>query len=193
MFSPQLDVDLQSAVGLLEATLKAGPAQITRELPAVLQVLMPLLHSPLAAPRIQQVFLDIGVCLMPKHLHNLGHVTLRLLKPECDLDQAWGEEDLDTAAHRTVLLLNDHTVPQREGKTADVAPLAAPAFAFCFPLLNAMLRESSGSTEETESMMTRALQVISVHCQLRASTDGDDMELDEVETCICSFFCLSVN
>ncbi|MEQ2211468.1 hypothetical protein XENOCAPTIV_002457, partial [Xenoophorus captivus] len=159
-----LDVDLQSAVGLLEATLKEGPAQITRELPAVLQVLMPLLHSPLAAPRIQQVFLDIGVCLMPKHLHNLGvlvgHVTLRLLKPECDLDQAWGEEDLDTAAHRTVLLLNDHTVPQREGKTA-------------------------GSTEETESMMTRALQVISVHCQLRASTDGDDMELDEVLASQC--------
>lgn len=68
----QLDVELQSVVGLLEATLKERPPQITRELPAVLQVLMPLLKSPLAAPRIQQVFLDIGVCLVPKHLHYLG-------------------------------------------------------------------------------------------------------------------------
>lgn len=68
----QLDVELQSLVGLLEATLTERPPQITRELPAVLQVLMPLLNSPLAAPRIQQVFLDIGVCLMPKHLHHLG-------------------------------------------------------------------------------------------------------------------------
>nr|XP_020454851.1 eIF-2-alpha kinase activator GCN1 isoform X2 [Monopterus albus] len=177
-----LDVELQSVLGLLKAALTERPAQITRELPAVLQVLMPLLHSPLAAPCIQQVFLDIGVCLMPKHLHFLavlvGHVTLRLLKPECDLDEAWGQEDLDTAAHRTILLLHSHTVPQREGKTGDVAPLSAPAFSFCFPLLNATLRESSGSTEEMENMMARALQVINEHSQLRANTESDDI-IDE--------------
>uniref|UniRef100_A0A3Q3F6D5 GCN1 activator of EIF2AK4 n=1 Tax=Kryptolebias marmoratus TaxID=37003 RepID=A0A3Q3F6D5_KRYMA len=178
-----MDVELQSVMGLLEATLRARPAQITRELPAVLHVLIPLLNSPLAAPRIQQAFLDIGVCLMPKHLHYLaelvGHVTLRLLKPECDLDSAWGQEDLDTAAHRTVVLLHNHTVPQREDKPGDVAPLSAPAFSFCFPLLNASLRESSGSTEETENMMTRALQVVNVHSQLRASTDASDFAIDE--------------
>uniref|UniRef100_A0A1A7WWE1 GCN1 general control of amino-acid synthesis 1-like 1 n=1 Tax=Iconisemion striatum TaxID=60296 RepID=A0A1A7WWE1_9TELE len=162
---------------------RAFPAQITKELPAVLQVLMPLLHSPLAAPRVQQVFLDIGVCLIPKHLHNLavlvGHVTLRLLKPECDLDPAWGQEDLDTAVHRTILLLHTHTVPQREGKPGDVAPLSAPAFSFCFPFLNVTLGESSGSTEETENIMSRALQVINVHSQLRAATDMDDSIIDE--------------
>lgn len=64
----------------------------------------------------------------------------------------------------------------------DVAPLSAPAFSFCFPLLNAMLRESSGSTEETENLMTRALQVVSEHSQLRAETDMDDIVIDEVET-----------
>uniref|UniRef100_A0A7N8WUD6 GCN1 activator of EIF2AK4 n=1 Tax=Mastacembelus armatus TaxID=205130 RepID=A0A7N8WUD6_9TELE len=178
------DVELQSVVGLLEATLIERPAHITRELPSVLQVLMPLLQSPLAAPCIQQVFLDIGVCLMPKHLHCLavlvGHVTLRLLKPECELDKAWGQEDLDTAAHRTILLLHNHTVPQREAKTADVAPLSAPAFSFCFPLLNTVLRESSDSTEETENMMTRALQVINEHSQLRANTEIDDINGPEL-------------
>uniref|UniRef100_A0A8D3CW43 GCN1 activator of EIF2AK4 n=1 Tax=Scophthalmus maximus TaxID=52904 RepID=A0A8D3CW43_SCOMX len=162
-----LDMQLQSVVGLLEAALIERPAQITRELPAVLQVLLPLLHSPLAAPLIQRVILDIGVCLMPKHLHNLAVVV------------AWEQEDLDTAANRTVLLLHNHTVPQRESKTGDVAPLSAPAFSFCFPLLNAMLRESSGSTEETENMMTRALQVINEHCKLRADTDLSDIFIDE--------------
>ncbi|XP_028269572.1 eIF-2-alpha kinase activator GCN1 [Parambassis ranga] len=178
----EMDVELQSVVGLLEAILIERPAQVTRELPAALRVLLPLLHSPMAAPRIQQVFLDIGVCLMPKPLHSLavlvGHVTLRLLKPECYLDMAWEEEDLDTAAHRTVLLLYNHTVPQRESKTTDVGPLSAPAFSFCFPLLNATLRESSGSTEETESIMIRALQVINEHSQLRGTTDSDDI-IDE--------------
>ncbi|XP_069380401.1 stalled ribosome sensor GCN1 [Paralichthys olivaceus] len=177
-----LDLELQSVVGLLEAVLIERPAQITKELPAALQVLLPLLHSPLAAPRVQPLFLDIGVCLMPKHLHHIavlvGHVTLRLLKPECELDSAWEEEDLDTATNRTILLLHNHTVPQRENKT-DVTPLSAPAFSFCFPLLNAMLRESSGSTEETENLMTRALQVINEHCQLRAETNIDNFAIDE--------------
>lgn len=48
----------------------------------------------------------------------VGHMTLRLLKPECDLDEAWGQEDLDTAVQRTVLLLHNHTVPQRDAKAA---------------------------------------------------------------------------
>lgn len=55
-----------------------------------------------------------------------------------------------------------------------------------------MLREFSGSTEETENMMTRALQVITVHCQLRAATDMDDLVIDEVEADISiafSFVC----
>ncbi|XP_029296590.1 LOW QUALITY PROTEIN: eIF-2-alpha kinase activator GCN1 [Cottoperca gobio] len=176
-----LDVELQSVVGLLEATLIERPAQITIELPAVLQSLIPLLQSPLAAPRVMQVFLDIGVCLMPKHFHYLamlvGHVTLRLLKPECDLDEAWEQEDLDTAAQRTILLLHNHTVPQRDGKT-DVAPLSAPAFSVCFPLLNAVVRESSDGMEEEEYLMIRALQVITEHSQLRAA-DSNDFLIDE--------------
>ncbi|XP_069022317.1 stalled ribosome sensor GCN1 [Embiotoca jacksoni] len=179
----ELDVELQSVVGLVEAILQEKPAQITRELPTVLQVLMPLLQSPLAAPRIQQVFLDIGVCLMPKHLHFLavlvGHVTLRLLKPECDLDEAWEQEELDTAATRTVMLLHIYTVPQREGKTGDVTPLSAPAFSFCFPLLNATLRESSGGDEDAENTMIKALQVVNEHSQLRADTEADDITIDE--------------
>lgn len=65
-------MEVLSLVGLLEAILIENPPQISRELPAVLQVLMPLLHSPLASPHIKQVFLDIGLCLMPRHLHHLG-------------------------------------------------------------------------------------------------------------------------
>lgn len=49
-------------------------------------------------------------------------MTLRLLKPECDLDEAWEEEELQTAAQRTVLLLHGHTVPQREAKGAGESP-----------------------------------------------------------------------
>uniref|UniRef100_A0A6Q2ZCD7 TOG domain-containing protein n=1 Tax=Esox lucius TaxID=8010 RepID=A0A6Q2ZCD7_ESOLU len=178
-----LDMELQSAVGLLDALLIQKPPHISWHLPGVLQALLPLLHSPLAAPRVHQTFLAIGTCLMPTELRYLavlvGQVTLRLMKPECNLDPAWGQEDLDTATQRTVGLLHMHTVPHREARTGDMAPLSAPAFSFCFPLLNIILRNSSDSTDDTENMMVRALQVINVHAQLRAEVDTTDVLIDE--------------
>uniref|UniRef100_A0A8C1MBW7 GCN1 activator of EIF2AK4 n=1 Tax=Cyprinus carpio TaxID=7962 RepID=A0A8C1MBW7_CYPCA len=180
----ELDVELQCAVGLLEAALARRPSLIWMHLPGVLQVVLPLLQSPLAAPRVKQVFLHIGVTLMPKELHYLavlvGHVTLRQLKPECDLDPAWAQEDLNTATQRTISLLHTNTTLQRDGKTGSGAfVLSAPAFSFCFPLLQAVLSQSSGSSEETELMMTRALQVINTHAQLRAKFNESETLIDE--------------
>ncbi|KAI4899225.1 hypothetical protein NFI96_030703, partial [Prochilodus magdalenae] len=177
-----LNMELQCAMGLLEAAIARHPPQISWHLPGVLQALLPLMHSPLAAPHVQQAFLHTGTCLLPKELHHLallvGHVTLRLLKPECDLDPAWAQEDLNTATQRTVNLLHTHTVPQREGKS-DVLPLSAPGFSFCFPLLQAVLSQNSGSSEDMELMMTRALQIIHTHAQLRSQIDTTDTLIDE--------------
>lgn len=68
----QLELGLQRAVGLLEALLSRRPQHLSWQLPGVLQVSTPLLHSPLAAPRLRQLILDIGVCLMPPELRYLG-------------------------------------------------------------------------------------------------------------------------
>lgn len=68
----QLDVDLLCAVGLLEASLARRPSLIWIHLPEVVQVLLPLLQSPLSAPRVKDIFLQTGVCLMPKELNSLG-------------------------------------------------------------------------------------------------------------------------
>ncbi|XP_076859564.1 stalled ribosome sensor GCN1 [Brachyhypopomus gauderio] len=176
-----LDMDLQYAVGLLEATMARRPPQVSHHLPGVLHALLPLLRSPLAAPRVHTTFLHAGTCLLPKELHHLaelvGHVTLRLLKPECDLDPAWAQEDLNTATQRTVLLIHTHTVLQREGR-ADARPLYAPAFAFCFPLLQAVLQQGGdGAPEEREVLATRTLQTIHAHAQLRSASS--DAVIDE--------------
>uniref|UniRef100_A0A672PXU6 GCN1 activator of EIF2AK4 n=1 Tax=Sinocyclocheilus grahami TaxID=75366 RepID=A0A672PXU6_SINGR len=168
----ELDVELQCAVSLLEAALARRPPLIWMHLPGVLQAVLPLLQSPLAAPRVKQI---IFACVN-NHCHTfgfmflVGHVTLRQLKPECDLDPAWAQEDLNTATQRTISLLHTNTAPQRDGKTGAFV-LSAPAFSFCFPLLQAVLSQSSGSSEESELMMTRALQVINTHAQLRAKSN----------------------
>uniref|UniRef100_A0A8C1DR55 GCN1 activator of EIF2AK4 n=1 Tax=Cyprinus carpio carpio TaxID=630221 RepID=A0A8C1DR55_CYPCA len=173
----ELDVELQCAVSLLKAALARRPPLIWMHLPGVLQAVLPLLQSPLAAPFVIPLvscvsnsffclffFLSVYLAVL------VGHVTLRQLKPECDLDPAWAQEDLNTATQRTISLLHTNTAPQRDGKTGAFV-LSAPAFSFCFPLLQAVLSQSSGSSEETELMMIRALQVINTHAQLRAKSN----------------------
>ncbi|XP_063049670.1 stalled ribosome sensor GCN1 [Engraulis encrasicolus] len=176
-----LDAELESSVGLLESVLMQRPPQLSWQLPSILQAVLPLLHSPLAAPRLAKLMPTIGSALMPTQLNSLAvlvaHVTLRLLEPECDLDSAWEEEDLTTATHRTILLLYTHTVPQREAKT-ESRVLSAPAFSFCFPLLQAVLSPGQ-SGEEGEAVMCRALQVIQQHAQLRSQSDDSDELIDE--------------
>lgn len=46
----------------------------------------------------------------------VSHVTLRLMKPECELDESWCQEELPTALSRVVSLLHAHTIPSRTGK-----------------------------------------------------------------------------
>ena len=64
----------------------------------------------------------------------------------------------------------------------DNAPLSAPAFSFCFSLLNTVLRQAPSGAEDTESMLVRALQIINEHAQLRAEVDTTDTLIDEVST-----------
>lgn len=60
------------------------------------------------------------------------HIVGRLHKPQCDLDPAWEEEDLDKATIRTITLLHEVTVGSKDqpGK-----PFNAPGFCYIFPLL----------------------------------------------------------
>lgn len=46
----------------------------------------------------------------------VSHVTLRLMKPECELDECWCQEELPVALNRVVSLLHAHTIPSRTSK-----------------------------------------------------------------------------
>ncbi|XP_066545283.1 stalled ribosome sensor GCN1 isoform X2 [Amia ocellicauda] len=183
----ELDEELQSALSLLGAVLSRKPPQLAQHLPTMLRCFLPLLSSPLAAPRVQQPLLHLGNCLLPPELHGLGqllgHVTLRLLHPACELDEAWCQEELGVASCRAVELLHTHTVPHREGRTdREVHPLSGPAFSFCFPFLRAMLKDTPNDSEEAESVLVKALQVVQEHAQLRSVHLGNehpDVPLDE--------------
>uniref|UniRef100_A0A8C3WWR0 Stalled ribosome sensor GCN1 n=1 Tax=Catagonus wagneri TaxID=51154 RepID=A0A8C3WWR0_9CETA len=180
----ELDSELEAALGLLDTILAKNPSGLTQYIPVLVDSFLPLLKSPLAAPRIKNPFLSLAACVMPPRLKALGtlvsHVTLRLLKPECALDKSWCQEELSVAVKRAVTLLHSHTVTSRVGKgEPDAAPLSAPAFSLVFPFLKMVLTEMPHHSEEEEERMAQILQILTIHAQLRASPDNPPGRVDE--------------
>uniref|UniRef100_A0ABI7ZT53 TOG domain-containing protein n=1 Tax=Felis catus TaxID=9685 RepID=A0ABI7ZT53_FELCA len=180
----ELDGELEAALGLLDTILAKNPSGLTQYIPVLVDSFLPLLKSPLAAPRIKNPFLSLAACVMPPRLKALGtlvsHVTLRLLKPECALDKSWCQEELSVAVKRAVTLLHSHTISSRVGKgEPDAAPLSAPAFSLVFPFLKMVLTEMPHHSEEEEERMAQILQILTVHAQLRASPNNPPGHVDE--------------
>uniref|UniRef100_A0A8C3LHC7 GCN1 activator of EIF2AK4 n=1 Tax=Chrysolophus pictus TaxID=9089 RepID=A0A8C3LHC7_CHRPC len=180
----ELDNELETALGLLDTVIKRKPPGLTQYIPSLVGSFLPLFRSPLAAPRIKDPFLSLASCVMPARLKTFGtlvsHVTLRLMKPECELDESWCQEELPTALNRVVSLLHAHTIPSRTGKgESGAAPLSAPAFSLVFPLLKTVMTETSHDSEDKEEFLVKILQILTVHAQLRSSTNGQALLVDE--------------
>uniref|UniRef100_U3ENM9 Stalled ribosome sensor GCN1 n=1 Tax=Callithrix jacchus TaxID=9483 RepID=U3ENM9_CALJA len=180
----ELDGELEAALGLLDIILAKNPSGLTQYIPVLVDSFLPLLKSPLAAPRIKNPFLSLAACVMPPRLKALGtlvsHVTLRLLKPECALDKSWCQEELSVAVKRAVTLLHTHTITSRVGKgEPGAAPLSAPAFSLVFPFLKMVLTEMPHHSEEEEERLVQILQILTVHAQLRASPSTPPGRVDE--------------
>ncbi|XP_036730763.1 LOW QUALITY PROTEIN: eIF-2-alpha kinase activator GCN1 [Balaenoptera musculus] len=180
----ELDNELEAALGLLDTILAKNPSGLTQYIPVLVDSFLPLLKSPLAAPRIKNPFLSLAACVMTPRLKALGtlvsHVTLRLLKPECALDKSWCQEELSVAVKRAVTLLHSHAITSRAGKgEPDAAPLSAPAFSLVFPFLKMVLTEMPHHSKEEEERMAQILQILTVHAQLRASPSSPPGRVDE--------------
>uniref|UniRef100_A0A8D0LAP4 GCN1 activator of EIF2AK4 n=1 Tax=Sphenodon punctatus TaxID=8508 RepID=A0A8D0LAP4_SPHPU len=180
----EVDGELEATLGLLNIVLKKNPTGLTQYIPTLIGFFLPLLKSPLAAPRIKTPFLSLASCVMPARLKTFGtlvsHVTLRLMKPECDLDESWCQEELVTAINRVINLLHMHTIPSRMGRGEPGAvPLSAPAFSLVFPLLKTVLIETPNDSEKKEELMVKILQILTVHAQLRSSGSGQSLLVDE--------------
>ncbi|XP_030044919.1 eIF-2-alpha kinase activator GCN1, partial [Microcaecilia unicolor] len=179
----ELDEKLKAVLALLNSVIKKAPLGLCQYIPVLIRSSMPLFNSPLAAPQLRISFLSLADCVMPawlKHLGTLvGHLTLRLLKPECELDESWCQEELHAAVGRAVKLLHTHTIPGRSGRGEPVAsPLSAPAFSYVFPFLRMVLMGTRNDSEEEEDLLVDILQIFTVHAQLRSSS-GEAGLVDE--------------
>lgn len=133
----QLNGEVERGVQLVEALSAGSSLSLGACARHVVRALLDALRSPLAAPAAARTYRALRTALLPRHPQlgeHVARVTLRLCRPQCDLDPAWEDEPLDHAVARTIHMLHHETVGEDERRTHQ-RHLAAPGFCYVFPLL----------------------------------------------------------
>ncbi|XP_008548705.1 eIF-2-alpha kinase activator GCN1 [Microplitis demolitor] len=153
-------------VSIVNGLSRGNPQELSLYFRELLPVLLKNLSSPLAAPTVSQLYLDLQKIVVLVSVKNaplrdlVAHVTLRQQQPQCDLDPAWEEEELEKAINRTLAAIHTCTVKQK-------LLFNAPGFCYCFPFIaNTLL------TWKDETMTTQGLQVIQEHAKQRGDEDN---------------------
>lgn len=156
--------------------LTPPPPSPPSSLPPRLCVCLPSCPLPPLLPSFRSFLSLIPTVLSPTAILE-SYVTLRLLRPACEVPANWCAEPLLVAAGRAVSLLHSLTVPspKTEGR-----PLSAPAFAYCFPLLRCVLQAGGKAVGGDEELRQQALHVLAEHCKLRGSDDDTEDDEDQV-------------
>lgn len=160
----ELKVKISNAVSLINCAIRGHPQELALYLKDFLPSILKNLGSPLAAPEMSELYISLRQIVKidnsPVLSDLIAHVTLRQLQPQCDLDQAWEEEDLSVAVKRTLNLIHNVTIKKKKLFTA-------PAFCYIFPFIMKTLL-----TYKDDCMIVQGLQIIQEHAKQR-SNDTD--------------------
>lgn len=162
----ELNTKIVACVSMIRSSAKGDPIIFSTYFKDLLPVLISNFNSPLAAPNVTKVYLELSECVFngPQRLFGqlLGNVTLRVLKPQCDLDRAWEEEPLAKAVVRTINKLQEACkVPK---------PLNGPSFCYCFALIKAALLDN---IKKDDTLLITGLQIITEHAKMRGESETD--------------------
>lgn len=180
----QLDAIISKCVSMVRGVAKGNPRQLSLYFKDILPIILQNLQSPLAAPSLSQLYLDLRLSVFPPHLQILGelvgYVTLRLSKPKCDLNPDWEKEDLNQAMVRTIKLIHERAVikkPTEQQLSDDVyeVVLTVPGFSYIFPLLKLSL--TSIYARNHDDLIHDGLQIISRHVKYRGSEENGIKDL----------------
>ncbi|XP_029653142.1 eIF-2-alpha kinase activator GCN1 [Octopus sinensis] len=136
------------------------------------QVLIPLLYSPLAAAPVCRLLITLGnSAFMDKQFGEMvSHATVRALKPYCQLESQWTQEDEVQQIERMVQLLHDRVQARVGGGPKH--PFPASTFAYFFHLLSVALSGQHCPVNDASTTCLRALQLIVCHARIRLKTHG---------------------
>ncbi|CAG9865117.1 unnamed protein product [Phyllotreta striolata] len=168
----ELNTTILNSISMVKATAKGNPLHLSLHFKDLLPSLLQNLQSPLAAPHVCKLFTALRTVVFRDELDSLGElvafVTLRLVKPHCDLDPNWEPENLNKAMARTVALIHQKTVAKKAEEGA--RRLTVPAFCYAFPFLKHSL--TSNYARNHDELVHDGLQIINEHAKLRGSEDN---------------------
>uniref|UniRef100_A0A2R5LKZ7 Putative translational activator gcn1 pediculus us corporis translational activator gcn1 n=1 Tax=Ornithodoros turicata TaxID=34597 RepID=A0A2R5LKZ7_9ACAR len=171
----QLNTSLERALTLLEAVVSQRSAceHGAPAFPGLVQALVALFASPLAAPSAARAFLKLTHSLYPDDLNQLaecvGHLAIRLSQPAAEgvVDERWTQEPEGNA--RTRVLGQLHALSCPAGASGGASPagrrLPAPAMACTFPLVQLVMADPQAE----DTLITQCLQVLSAHSFMRGT------------------------
>ncbi|XP_030761834.1 eIF-2-alpha kinase activator GCN1 isoform X2 [Sitophilus oryzae] len=171
----ELNEFIVKSVSMINAAAKGCPLHLSLHYKDLLPLLLQDLQSPLASPYLTKLFTDLRTTVFDRDLYFLGEIisiiTLRLSRPQCDLDSNWEAEDLNEAMVRVVTLIHSRTV------SSDIpnARFSAPAFSYTFPFLKYSL--TSFYAKNNEEFVHDGLQIISEHAKLRGNDDSSEVDV----------------
>lgn len=177
-----LNNKLVSLVSIIEAVCVGNPKQISLQFHLLLPSILGVLQSPLAAQALTNLYHHLRSTVFSADLgHQLSIVTLRLLKPHCDLRSDWTAKPLNDQVIETLQKLYAETVGRME-EVNDVDAdeedlnknffLTAPAFCYAFEFIKTACETQvvKGSDENLSLVIT----LIEKHAQIKGdSKDGN--------------------
>lgn len=169
----QLNTTILNCVSMIDACAKGNPLQLSLYFKDLLPSILQDLQSPLGAPYLCKLFISLRKTVFPKHLETLGEliafITLRLAKPQCDLDANWEAENLSKAMVRCITLIHEKTVPKKTDEQCVRECFTVPAFSYTFPLLKYSL--TSNYARSHDELIHDGLQIISEHAKMRGAEE----------------------
>lgn len=175
----ELNSKIEDSVSMITAAARGNPLHLSLYYKDLLSPILQDLQSPLAAPKLCKLFTDLRHTVFPKHLESLGelvaYVTLRLARPQCDLEADWESENLNKAMVRAVSLIHQQTVPKKTEGEIEQQCFTVPAFSYTFPLLKYSL--TSNHARNHEELIHEGLQIVTEHAKLRGNEENGTKDI----------------
>jgi len=166
------------AVNLFRFAVHGNPQALAAKITPILPVIYKAIQSPVIAEELKDVLFDMRECVFTSEDETLAQcaaaINLQVLKAAVDVGYTWDQQQTKDALKTMLKMMYDACVPPVDDEEEDNScPLAAPAFAYCFPVIKAVILQHLDNDE----VVTEALELISEHTSLRGDDDEDDSDM----------------
>uniref|UniRef100_A0A069DYI0 Putative translational activator gcn1 n=1 Tax=Panstrongylus megistus TaxID=65343 RepID=A0A069DYI0_9HEMI len=157
---------LIKAYHIIVSVCNGSSLQLALQFPSLIPLVVKGLNSPLCAGLLSKLYLYFRkpafICVPVSNItvDRVANTTLRLLKPKCELDPAWEDQDIGKAMTWAV------TEMEKEGKM-----ITAPALSYILPMIQCITQ----IVPPTSPLLTNSIQLLSKQCRLRASNIQPDL------------------